>query len=362
MKAMGTRQLCRRKPRLPHGASTLHSDQTHWRGLSRTTTGAGTSAEAARPATSLTSSLVSVLPSFTLACPRRFFWNPFVSATTGATSAMHGSVAERNAEQLAKRVEKVHHDAGLESERLLGACLDLLGMCSGNAAGSLSSNALDEVARDRIGVLVDVLLHDHHRTPAEQFDLVYTALCLPAAQHHRQVQRSLLVVLRSVVPEALYRVFESVDLFLLQNDEQSLRQHDVLIKFVHALLGELHVPDGLVEEEVLSVYVENMKAMFPVLATCPAWQVVERDAVTIALKAKLFALLSRLCAVLDEDKTGKVKLADLRSTAERVLRKGQASRLLEGAQADKDGKIAYPQLAALLTRPPLKMPAPVQSR
>lgn len=355
MKATVTRQLCSRGLRLPRVFSALPANVSHWDGLSRTMTSAvASAAPAARAHTtaSLTSPLV---------CLRRFFWNPFASGTRGTVSATRNSVQRQNTQQHASIAEKARRDADLENEQLLGACLDLLDMCSGNAAGSGPSSALDELARARIWELVDVLLHDHHRAPAEQFDLVYTALCMPAAQDHRQVQRSLLVVLRSVVPEALYRVFESVDLFVLRDDEQSLHQRDVLMKFAHAQLGDLHVPDGLAEEEVLSVYVYDMKAAFPALATCHAWQVVERDAATIALKSKLFTLLGRLCAEFDEEKTGKVKLADLRSTAERVLGTDQASRLLEGAQVDKEGKIAYAQLVALLSRPPPKKRAPAEA-
>ncbi|CBZ27442.1 conserved hypothetical protein [Leishmania mexicana MHOM/GT/2001/U1103] len=355
MKTTVTRQLCSRGWRLSLGSSALPAHLSHWNGLSRTMTGAALAAPEARArtTTSLTCPIV---------CLRRFFWNPFASGTRATASAMRDSAQHRHAEQHATIAEKAHRDADLENEQLLDACLDLLDICSGNAAGSAPSSALDGLARDRIWELVEVLLHDHHRTPAEQFDLVYTALCMPAAQDHRQVQRSLLVVLRSIVPETLYRVFESVDLFVLRDDAQSLHQRDVLMKFAHAQLGDLHVPDGLAEEEVLSLYVDDMRAAFPVLVTCPAWQVLEREATTIALKSKLFALLSRLCAEFDEERTGKVKLADLRSTAERVLGTDQASCLLEGAQADKDGKIAYAQLVALLSRPPPKKQAPVEAK
>ncbi|KAG5504009.1 hypothetical protein GH5_04869 [Leishmania sp. Ghana 2012 LV757] len=327
-------------------------------GLCRSRITAGTVARAVSP---LTSSHTSASLSSLFLCPRRFFWNPFASGVTGSASVTRDAVEQQNAEQHRRMVEKAHHDAHLENEQLLGACLDLLEVCSGNAVGSTPSGTLDALARDRICILVKIILHDRYCSPAEQFDRVYAALCLPAAQERRQVQRCLMVVLRSVVPETLYRVFESVNLLVLHDDARSLRQREVLMQFMHAQLGELRVPDGLTEEEVLSVYVEDMKSMFPALATCPAWDVVELDATTIALKAKLFALLSRLCAEFDKDKTGKVKLADLRSTAERALGKDQSSYLLQGAQADKDGKIAYAQLAALLTRPPRRRSVTAES-
>lgn len=291
-----------------------------------------------------------------LTAPRRAIWNPFAAWSQGSpdTLAAADSVAQRNAAQHAKIVEQAHRDADQHSEQLLGACLDLLELCGGTADGAAPSDVLDSMERDRIWTLVDVILHNHRSAPAEQFDLVYMALCLPAAQGHRQVQRNLLVVLHSIIPESLYRVFESVDLWVVHDDEQSMHQRDALLKFMHAQLGELHVPEGLTEAEVLSVYADDMKTLFPALTTCPAWHAVERDATTIALKAKLFALLGRLCAEFDEDHSGKVRLTDLRATADRVLGKEQAAQLLEGAPADKDGKIAYPQLAALLTRPPPK--------
>ncbi|KPI86035.1 hypothetical protein ABL78_4904 [Leptomonas seymouri] len=294
--------------------------------------------------------------SFHLTHARRSFWNPFASFTKTGPSSLD-AIAQRNAAQHAKIIGEAHRDADMQNELLLGACLDLLEMCGGNASGSVPSDKLDQLSRDSIWALVDVMLHDHRRSPAEQFDLVYTALCLPAAQEVQEVKRCLIVVLHTVLPEALYRVFESVNLYVVHDDEQSLERRRVLLRFVHALLGDLRPPQGLEEEEVLAVYLDDVKLMFPVLATCPAWAVVEKDAAAIALKAKLFALLGRLCAEFDENRSGKVKLDDLRSTAQRVLGEEQAAQLLEGAQPDKDGQIAYPQLAALLTRPPPKQEA-----
>ncbi|KAG5503456.1 hypothetical protein JKF63_05595 [Porcisia hertigi] len=352
MRKTGIRQLCRRGLRPLRVTSPVSIESSHCTCVSRVTRDAAASVEPAAGAclsAPLISSVVVTPLQTPLLCSRRFFWNPFVSNTTGTASATRDSD-----EKHAKMLKKAHRDADLENEQLLSACLDLLKVCSGNAVGSATSNMLDRPACDCIWALVDVFLHDHRRVPAEQFSLVYTALCLPAAQEHRQVQRSLLVILRSVIPETLYRVFESVNLFVLHDDEPSRCQRDTLMKFMRAQLGDLHVPDGLAEEEVLSVYVEDMKAMFPSLVTCPAWHAVERDAVTIALKAKLFAVLSRLCAELDEGRTGKIKLVDLRLTAERVLGEDQAALLLEGAQADQNGSIAYPHLVALLTRPPPK--------
>jgi hypothetical protein len=292
---------------------------------------------------------------------RRGFWNPFASFTkTDANAAAPSSsasldpVAQRNAQHHAKIVEEAHRDANKQNEQLLDACLDLLEMCGGSAAGLPPSDKLDHLSRDSIWTLVDVMLHDHRRSLAEQFDLVYAALCLPVAQEHRDVQRCLIVVLHTVLPENLFRVFESVNLYVVQDDAQSLQQREALLRLVHALLGDLRVPKGLQDEEVLAVYIDDVKTMFPALTTCPAWTAVEEDAANIALRAKLFALLGRLCAEFDDDKSGKVKLEDLRSTARRVLGEEQATQLLEGAQPDKEGKIAYPQLAALLTRPPPK--------
>ncbi|KPA79159.1 putative mitochondrial hypothetical protein [Leptomonas pyrrhocoris] len=291
--------------------------------------------------------------SYPLSHARRHFWNPFASFTKNDPPALDPA-EQRNADQHAKIVTEAHRDADKQNELLLGACLDLLEMCGGSAAGAPPSDKLDETARDSIWTLVDVMLHDHRRTLAEQFDLVYAALCLPAAQECRDVQRCLLVVLHTVLPEALYRVFESVNLYVVNDDAQSQEQREALLRFVHAMLGDLRAPPNLEDEEVLAVYFDDVTAMFPALAACPAWGELEKDASVIALRAKLFALLGRLCAEFDKDKSGKVKLDDLRSTARRVLGEEQATQLLEGARPDKNGKIAYPQLAALLTRPPPK--------
>lgn len=271
----------------------------------------------------------------------RCFWGPFLGQK-------QETVKEKNAAQHARIVQKAHRNASLHNERLLDACLDLLSFCGSSDLLHVDDN--DGSTRDIIAAVVETTLHDLRKNPAEQFDLVYTALCLPLAVTNRQVHHCLMVILEAFLPEALFRVFESENLIVLGPEGAARR--DVLIRFVHALLGCAEVPDGVESEELLFVYMDDVIVAFPSLRNNPAFVELEANATTIAMKARLYTLLSQLCAEFDKEGTGKVSFVELMATARQVLGEDKAHMLLEGAQPDKDGNICYAQLTSLLTRPP----------
>lgn len=337
---------------------SLHHQQRPWSCRAATTASAVSHVVTTATATPVWSSP----PASALNNPRRWLWNPFSAfaqkSGSGGAAAASGrdspstATASANATQHTRIIEKAHREATLHNERLVDACLELLDLCGGTNTGDAPSTRIDAPSREQVWAVVDVLLHQHRCRPSEQFDCVYFALCTSAARENRQVQRCLFILLDSVLPEALYRVFESVNLIVVGEDEQSMQRRDVLLQFMHAMLGDLKAPVEVEEEEVMMVYLDDVATAFPLLVSSPAWKAVAQDATSIALKAKLFALLGQLCAEFDKDGTGKVRLVELQETAERVLGKQQAALLLDGAPVDANGMIVYPQLAALLTRPP----------
>lgn len=289
---------------------------------------------------------------------RPFFsgWNPFSTSKAKAATAVET--------QHARIVDKAHREASLLNERLVDASLELLDYLGttvaaekrGHAATTTDAAEEETAAESTVVIhdLVRVLLQEHTTPPTEVFDLTYRALCLPLVMEQRGLQRSLMVVLESVLPFQVYRVFEAVDLAVPGEGEAACAKRLVLVRFVRGMLGEIQIPagSGLEEEEVLLVYLDDVKHSFSSLATCPAFVELEQNATDIALRSRLFLLLGQLCAEFDAEKTGKVLLQDLRETAEKVFGKDKATLMLEGAQTDAEGKIAYTQLTALLTRPP----------
>lgn len=257
-----------------------------------------------------------------------------------------------------------NQSASLHNERLLDACLDIMELCGGTStSGGLPRVEVDPESRQVLMTLSEVLLHKFTAPPWEQFDLVYAALCLPVARLDDGLYASLLVVLESIVPLPLYNLFveNSGTLVVVPGDSgdgggqgtEQQRRH-VLSQFVHALLGDLHAPEGLEEEEVLSVYTDDFIHAFPEAAASQSFRELQADVTGLAMRAKLFCLLGQLCAEFDQGNTGKVRLVELREAAERVLGKDQAALLLQGAPVDAEGRLHYPQLASLLTRPPPK--------
>lgn len=271
-------------------------------------------------------------------------------------------------------------------DRLLDACIKILEMCSGGADGRPPLKEIDSASREIYFDLVDAVLHDYTKTPAQQFDLLYSALCLPAAQEYQFVKRLLLVVMEAITPAPIAQLMLSVDLTLPDYDEESVIRRSVLLRFMRALMGGLAeeaesdeirfsgrgdaetldgegadgasngstsggfaLPKGVSEEEALMVFLDDFRRAFPQVQRSPAFAVVEQHALNIALRSKLYTLLGRLCVEMDRERTGKVRLSELQEMANRVLGKEQAMELLKGAVPDAEGKLRYAQLCAILT-------------
>lgn len=283
-------------------------------------------------------------------------------------------------------------------DRLLATCVNILEMCGGYADGRPPLKELDNVSRNVLFDLVDAVLHDYNKTPAEQFDLVYAALCLPSAQKYAFLRTPLLTIMECVTPAPLFQFLRGVDVFLPDFDEESIIRRKSLLRFARVLMGDLEFlqqvgqieekeelgkkeedmqgKDGkftknvtssssskISEEEVVRAIVEDFKKCFPSAIRVPAFEVLERNALHIALQSKLFALLGRLCMEMDPERTGKIAWKEIDAMARRVLRKEQAASLLDGSEkvVDSEGKIRYRQLCALLSRPPTHVQPPAAS-
>lgn len=249
-------------------------------------------------------------------------------------------------------------------------------MSGGGADGSPPLKEIDNASRDVIFDVVDAVLHDYTKSPSQQFDLVYTALCLPAAQQFTHVRFPLMTLLEAITPGPLFQFFSSVNLFIPGYDEESIMKRNALINLARALMGECSTegfselpvscedfpelsqfraarkPAEISEEEYILVLLDDFKRVFPTEIRVPAFESIESNATEISLRSRFYTLLGRLCIELDPEKSGKVKLEDLKEMAIRVLGKDRAELLLKDAPVDEEGKLRYAQLCALLSRPP----------
>lgn len=271
--------------------------------------------------------------------------------------------------------------------------MQILEMCGGYADGRPPRSEIDSLSRDVLFDLVDAVLHDYKKTPADQFELLYAAFCLPAAQTYAFLRTPLMTILECVTPPPFCQYLRGVDVFLPNFDEESMIRRAALLRFARVLMGDLEylrqvgvvekeeeeegggdavVHDGASsstpasttmekerwkiekEEVVVHAIVQDFKKCFPLATRGQAFLVLERRALDIALQSKLYALLGQLCVEMDREQTGKVSLNELDAMARRVLGKEKAASLLRGAEevVDAQGKLRYRQLCAILSRPP----------
>lgn len=324
------------------------------------------------------------MPLVALSTSRRgFFWRRDTSSpTSGSGSGSSSGSSSRTAfEEDDDADDPAAHNSSAPlregalaptQDRLLDVCVNLMEMCVGRADGMGPLSSIDGCSRETLCDLVDAVLYDYTKTPAMQWDLLYAALCLPAAQTEANVRAALMVISEVALPQPLYRLLEaSKDVLVLPGfDEESVIRRAVLGRFARALMGGVmeeeeqvrlarqqqlapaasaNASNRLSEEEIMEGYLKDFKEAFPLATKVPAFQAIEQHYVSIGLRSQLYVLLGRLCVELDGKRTGKVRFDELQATAQRVLGKEKAEALLAGARVDSDGKLRYAQLCALIT-------------
>lgn len=259
----------------------------------------------------------------------RAFWNPF--ATT-------------EQKRVSEAVSKIAADHVAQNEKLVDASLEILN-CS-------SSLEMSPEEYECVNQVVNMLFQDFSMKPAHQFDLVFAAMRLPAVQSAGDsLVEPFFVVLESILPDKLFAVFVEVkELTRLQEP----RQVFLVRRLVHFLLGDLDLfieegADGDIEvDDVFTSFAVDV----PVVACAQSFTTLKASASEMVLKARLFSLLSDVCASFDPHKTGKIPLQEFKDSLVRVMGPEEAKLLLDGVQPDAQGLVRYHQVTSMLTKPP----------
>jgi hypothetical protein len=280
--------------------------------------------------------------------PFRLFWNPFHSQRKeGDGHRRYGAVEPESAQ----KVRELAEDVLQNNERVVDASLDIL-----------KWNVDLLLADDEHAVLSDVigmLFFESYRSPSEQYDATYRALCLPVSQRTPELKSALLVVLEYLLPTPFFGIFRETGdaLFMeLTTDEQKLLWRGTVHLFLgdftefeanHANFAEISC-DGEVNVTELLLRLEGI---IPTLATSPSFVQVKESSEQLLLKARLFDLLTRLCKMFDTAGNGLIQLSEFKDSLVNVVGQAEADAMLQGVAPDKDGCVRYFHVTSLLTRP-----------
>ena len=195
----------------------------------------------------------------------------------------------------------------------------------------------------------------------EQFDTLFVALTLPASRNCSELSRVLLVVVDSVMPTPVAELLREGQGIVCGITEESCRA--LFVDFIHAMLGEevaveisnplFPVSDDVADKcSAVSVLLRQVVVAVPGLDGLASFATLKQDAENIALRARLFALISQLCKAFDTEGTGLIQVSDLTDSLRNILAsEGEVDELLQGVTPDEHGRIRYHQLCLMLTKP-----------
>jgi hypothetical protein len=295
-------------------------------------------------------------PSFnsTTAARRAFFWGKSKQKkeTERDTADDESSITPAVPEHLRQYMssQSAIDDAFVESS------LDLLRLTSEMELTASEYDVLAEVSTMLFGVYGQSL------SLCDQFDTLFTAMCLPCSRRHAELSRVLFVVVDSVMPTPVADLLREGEVVLFSITEEEVKS--LFSAFVHAILGDPveNLPNtrftpldrGMDESQrtPLAMLVSQVAVAIPTLQQMKSFCVIERDAEDIALRARLFALISQLCKAFDTEGTGLIQMSELSASLRNILSsEEEVEELLGGITADSSGRIKYHQLCLMLTKP-----------
>lgn len=181
---------------------------------------------------------------------------------------------------------------------------------------------------------------------SETFVPVPVQYCIAEKVLHREKLRSVPKIVEAVntifeftVPRPVHAALVAID-FAAFNEDQ-LHAWNAFI---------LQILKGDAEEEAFLATLKALEEKAPHLFQVETFVVLLRNLQATMLQTRLYFLLTETCRAFDPESTGKIKLADLRASLEKVVDVDTTNQMVDGVETDADGCVFYPQMASILMR------------
>mmetsp|Transcript_11100 Transcript_11100/g.34422 ORF Transcript_11100/g.34422 Transcript_11100/m.34422 type:complete len:359 (-) Transcript_11100:73-1149(-) len=222
---------------------------------------------------------------------------------------------------------------------------------NGELAFGATVSRVDEQVEAVTGI-IGMLFSSAFVSPYQQYLSVARLLDLPDVRRNANVVDASHAIYRVIMPASLARVVIFVDTSPTFA-EATLDERDHLHGLVEAVLdhGGSDAGDAKRDpDEVLLNALRKIETDFPLLFNDAVFIAALQDMNSICLQARFSYLVNETCLAFDPDRTGRIKLQELRESLEKLMPKYAVERMMAGCEADDDGTVYYPQMAAILMR------------
>jgi hypothetical protein len=204
---------------------------------------------------------------------------------------------------------------------------------------SSSEMELDAAEEAALTLATELLFKETLVPFTEQFKIVTAVLDHPRLRENPRIRDAVRVIIDTIVPKPIFEAWTVVD-----RDQLTEEENKVFLDFIVIVLK------GEAEEEAFISALKALQTEVPWLFKLEKWLDVLRKLKETMMQCRLSYLILETCRAFDEEGTGKVKLAELQEALSKVIGPEGAKSMLEGAEAEDDGTVFYPQLARILMK------------
>jgi hypothetical protein len=227
------------------------------------------------------------------------------------------------------------------NEQLTEAALALLEHT--NNKDSLANEELQAVSG-----IVGMLFSQEFVSPYQQYLTVARFTDIDAVRKDAHLIGACHAVIAVILPSALAEVVIAAD-SSPELIDASPTERDQLHGLVEAIVAGPEVGTDDADTTIVKA-LQSVETGFPALFNHSAFVHLLQHINNTSLQARFSAIVNESCLAFDTDRTGRLKPQELKEALEKCMPKYAADRIVAGVEADTDGKVYYPQLAALLMR------------
>jgi hypothetical protein len=192
-----------------------------------------------------------------------------------------------------------------------------------------------------IGNIMAMLFHEEYIPLVEQFLAVRELTKLEAIRKNPKLLEAVHDITAALVPDTIVGLLKVVDADFTVYDNDALQDVE---HFIVLIL------EGQENDDEFVRALQTMQNRNPQLDQSTAFIILLQNMNDVLLQARLAHLLTEACLSFDPEKTGNIKVAELKESLEKILPKEAVAKMMERIEGDAKGCVPYSQMARVLLR------------
>ena len=226
------------------------------------------------------------------------------------------------------------------NESLVAAALRLVEYANEASSSSASEPITPEVEAG-IANIMAMLFHEEYIPIVSQFQAIRELAKLDGIRKNPKLLEAVHEITAALVPDPVMGLIQVVDADVERFDIESIED---INHFICLIL------EGQENDDEFVRALQTMQNRNPELELSTPFIVLMQKMNDVLLQSRLSYLLTEACLTFDPERTGKIKLAELEESLQKILPKEAVGKMMEAVEADDDGNVPYAEMTRVLLR------------